>query len=112
LQSVEARRVGQPGGLGRALVSCCLRTRVGPSSCSQSGGAKAGAHPPSFAQASNHAVPGILSGAVGDTGGSALSATIRPHLTDNLVRTLVDHDDLQSLLKEDEPFQSLIGGVL
>jgi ankyrin repeat protein len=58
------------------------------------------------------AVPGVLSGAVGDTVGSAPSATIRQHLTDNLVRTLVDHDDLQSLLKEDQHFQSLIGGVV
>jgi hypothetical protein len=44
--------------------------------------------------------------------GVALTQTISPHLTPNLIHDLVDSDDLQEQLKLDKDLQSLIGGLV
>jgi hypothetical protein len=44
--------------------------------------------------------------------GLALKQTLRPHLTPDLVWKLVDHDNLQELLKEEDHIQSLICGLV
>jgi hypothetical protein len=46
------------------------------------------------------------------TSGVVLSEAIRPRLGPDLVRELVDHNELQTLLKEDEDLSSLICGLV
>jgi hypothetical protein len=46
------------------------------------------------------------------TSGVALTETVRPHLGPDLARQLVDHDELQTLLREDQDLQNLICGLM
>jgi hypothetical protein len=50
--------------------------------------------------------------AIRDRTSQVLIDTVRPHLDRETLETLLENDDLQSLLKEDEPFQDLVCGVL
>jgi hypothetical protein len=51
-------------------------------------------------------------GAIHDRTSQVLIDTVRPHLNRETLHTLLENDDLQSLLKEDEPFQDLVCGVM
>jgi hypothetical protein len=46
------------------------------------------------------------------TSGVVLSETIRAHLIPDFVRTLVDNNDLQALLKEDRDYKIMIGALV
>jgi hypothetical protein len=46
------------------------------------------------------------------TSNVVLSETIRPHLIPYFVRTLVDNNDLQALLKEDRDYKIMSGALV
>jgi hypothetical protein len=55
------------------------------------------------------AIPELLPGSLS---GPALTAAIRPHLTPELVKTLTNNNDLQTLLKEDEDYRNLLCAIV
>jgi ankyrin repeat protein len=81
-----------------ALMECALDSR--------------GTMPPTVVNHLRETIETAISDFQVSNSGVALADSIRPHLEPDLVRELVDNNELQDLLKEDRDLQSLICGLV